>query len=236
MRVSSTQRVYETIKRDLLSGCYQPGDRILVEEVEDRLGVSRTPIREALLALQREGLVNIVPRQGYFARELSFREALDAYQLRVILEPIAAAMAAERVSPEELAEIQALVDVETDGSEESVTRAVDRNRGFHVRIARASGNERLAQIMEDLMDDIARLNYVELRTEHTEGSWRDEHETIVQALAQHDPAAAARTMRATFQGDTGLLHMRARAELARVLEEVGQELPSPEHLSADRSG
>jgi DNA-binding GntR family transcriptional regulator len=220
MRLSATQRVYEKVKQDLLAGAIAPGDRIVPDELCAGLRVSQTPVREALLALERDGLVRIVPRHGYFAREISFREALDAYQLRMILEPIATALAARRITADEIERIRELADVFTDNSEGSFVLAVERNRQFHLAIANASGNARLAKIMADLMDDIKRLLYAELRTEHTEGDWREEHSAIVDALQRHNPADAAAAVRATFAKDVGLLPLRAKAELTSLLEEV----------------
>lgn len=226
MRRSATQRAYEAIKGDVLSGTLQPGDRIVIEDLCAQLQMSRTPVREALLALEREGLIRIVPRHGYFVSEISYREALDAYQLRFLLEPIATAMAAQRVTAEELVELRALADVPRAGSEESFVRAIEQNRAFHVRIAEISGNERLAKIMADLLDDMKRLSYVELRTEHTEAGWQEEHEDIVGALERRDPERAARTVRATFHHDAGLLPVRARVELSHLLDEMNQpEIP-----------
>ena len=101
-RSGPRSRPVTTLKRELLDGVIRPGDRIADMDICARLGVSRTPVREALLALERDGLVRIVPRQGYFASEISVSDALDAYQLRFILEPIATALAARQISAEEI--------------------------------------------------------------------------------------------------------------------------------------
>jgi DNA-binding GntR family transcriptional regulator len=236
VRRSATQRAYEAIKGDVLSGALQPGDRVVIEDLCARLEMSRTPVREALLALEREGLVRIVPRHGYFVSEISYREALDAYQLRFFLEPIATAMAAQRVTRDELIELDALAGVPRDGSEVGFIRAIEQNRAFHVRIAEVSGNQRLAKIIADLLDDMKRLTYVELRTEHTEADWQEEHEQIVDALKRRDPKLAARTVRAAFHHDVGLLPSRARVELSHLLDEMEQpEVPRGSETEAGAS-
>jgi DNA-binding GntR family transcriptional regulator len=234
VRPSATQRAYEEIKKDVLSGSLQPGDRIVIEDLCARLQMSRTPVREALLALEREGLVRIAPRHGYFVSEISYREALDAYQLRLILEPIATAMAAQRVTPEDITRLRALAEVPQDGSEASFVRAIEQNRAFHVRIAEISGNQRLAKMMADLLDDMKRLTYVELRTEHTEPDWQEEHEAIVGALERRDPSLAARIVRGTFHHDAGLLPSRARNELSRLLEDMHE--PQPPYQAGAETG
>lgn len=226
---SATERAYSAIKRQLLTSVLEPGDRIVVEDIGSELGISRTPVREALQALAREGLVKVVPRHGYFVTEISYREALDAYQLRFILEPIATAMAARRINEEEIAHLRELAPVSTDGSDENILHAVERNRAFHIGIAQISGNERLTKIMADLLDDMSRLTYVELRTTRAEADWDEEHAAILDALERRDPMLAARVVRATFQRDAGLMHARAKEELVRLLA----EMDSPDSVNAD---
>jgi DNA-binding GntR family transcriptional regulator len=221
---SAADRAYKEIKRQLLRGSIEPGVRIAVEDICEKMGVSRTPVREALVALESEGLVRAVPRRGYFAREISFREALDAYQLRMIFEPIATALAARRIRTEDLAAVKELADLSTDGSEESIERALEQNRQFHLRICQATGNARLTRIMADLMDDIERLLYIELDSQHTEADWRAEHQAIVDALEAHDPAAAAAAAQATFTSDSGFLSLQAKSELTSLL---GTLAPAP---------
>ena len=230
---SAADRAYQEIKRRLLRGSIEPGIRIAVEDICEEMGVSRTPVREALVALESEGLVHAVPRRGYFAREISFREALDAYQLRMIFEPIATALAARRIRREDLDAIKALADLSTDGSEEGIERALEQNREFHMRIAQATGNARLTRIMTDLMDDIERLLYIELDSQHTQADWLEEHQAIVDALEAHDPAAAAAASRATFTSDSGFLSLQAKNELTMLL---GSLLPATADNDARASG
>jgi DNA-binding GntR family transcriptional regulator len=226
--------VYTALKRDLLQGTIRPGERILDADICRRLKVSRTPVREALLALARDGLVRIVPRQGYFATEIGVSEALDAYQLRIVLEPLATALAARRISDEELTELRQLLSelsrVEESASDTAVVDAIELNKKFHVLIAEASGNLRLARVLSDLLDALSRLVVVDLRTRRgTAGTWRDEHEKILAALEAHDPDRAFAVVREAFRSDEGLLFARARDDLDRVL---GPDL-SDEVLTAD---
>jgi len=204
-----------------MRGAATPGERIRVDKLCAQIGVSRTPVREALVALEREGLVRTVPGRGYFVREISFREALDAYQLRIILEPLATALAARRIRDAELPVLRELASVSTDGSEESITEAVERNREFHVRIAQASGNARLAEIMADLMDDTERLLYIELDTDHPQSEWEEEHLLILKALEERNPNQAAQASRATFTRDSMFLSAQAKLELANLLGSIG---------------
>lgn len=221
-RVRATEVAYTTLKRELLNGTIQPGERIADSEICRRLKVSRTPVREALLALERDGLVRIVPRQGYFATEIGVSEALDAYQLRMVLEPFATALAARRVNDEELGALRELLAelavAEADASDAALVEAIELNKRFHVLIAEASGNVRLARVLSDLLDALGRLVLVELRTRRGSArTWRDEHEEIFAALEARDPDRAFAVVRETFQSDEGLLFARARDDLDRVL-------------------
>jgi DNA-binding GntR family transcriptional regulator len=148
-------------------------------------------------------------------------DALDAYQLRFILEPIATALAARQISAEELSELRALLDslheIEDDPSEGALAHAIELNKAFHVRIAEASGNGRLARVMSDLMDALGRLVRVDLRTRTSAAAaWRSEHQQILAALEAGDPDRAAEAVRDSFQRDEGLLLARARDDFGRV--------------------
>jgi len=144
LKTSAKQWVYEFVKQQVLDSVIRPGERINDAHLCAALNVSRTPVREALLMLAQEGLVAVFPRHGYFASEISVGFALDAYQLRLILEPIATAMAAERITPTEIAALRRLVDVDIDANGNSVADVIALNKRFHVTIAQISGNSRLA--------------------------------------------------------------------------------------------
>jgi DNA-binding GntR family transcriptional regulator len=237
-RMRATKVAYTTLKRDLLSGTIRPGERIVDSDICRRLKVSRTPVREALLALERDGLVRIVPRQGYFATEIGVSEALDAYQLRIVLEPLATALAARRISDDELHVLRELLAelavAEADPSDTALVEAIELNKKFHVLIAEASGNARLARVLSDLLDALGRLVLVDLRTRRASArTWRDEHEEILAALEARDPDRALAVVRETYRYDEGLLFARARGDLDPVL---GSGLLSTEGRAGDGKG
>lgn len=219
-QASATDRVYDTVKRDLLEGVIKPGERIADAELRRALGVSRTPIREAMLALEQEKLVRIVPRLGYFAAEISVTDIADAYQLRFLLEPVVTAMAALRIGDDEIDELRELARVGTDGSQAGVARAIERNKQFHLRVAEIGGNTRMTRVMSDVLDALGRLAIVDLERRRTGESWTAEHLEIVDAIASHDPQRAAHAARATFEPDEGMLLKRTRTDLTRIVEEI----------------
>ena len=219
-KIPAMTRVYEEVRRDLLDGIIRPGERIPDAEICARLEVSRTPMREAMLALERDGLVRIVPRQGYFAAEIIASDVLDAHDVRFVLEPIVTAMAATKITDAELDEIRSLADIPTDHSEAGLARAIELNKAFHLRIAQLSGNARMARLMSEVLDVLGRLALVDLRHYRSVESWRTEHLRIVDALEARDPAAAAKAVRASFEHDAGLLPGGSQGDLARLLSAV----------------
>lgn len=218
--LSATSRVYEAVKRDVLDGVIKAGERIGDAELRQELGVSRTPVREAMLALEQENLVRIMPRLGYFAAEISVTDIADAYQMRFVLEPLVSAMAAVRISEEEADELRVLADVGTDGSPAGVVRAIERNKRFHLRVAEIGGNGRMTRAMSEALDALGRLAILDLQRGRRVESWTAEHLGLVDAIATRDPVCAAEAVRTTFAPDQGLLLKHTWSDLTRVVDEI----------------
>lgn len=175
-----------TILRDAILTCgLEPGAVLNERELAERLGVSKTPVREALSLLNHEGLVQILPRQAYVVSPITVRDVHESFDLRVILEGAAAELAAARISDAELAELNMVVAGES--RDEPVAGTLRRNVDFHSLIARASGNERLAALIEKLLGEMPRL----ITVGYVEG----EHEHVVSALRERNPARAGAAMR-----------------------------------------
>ena len=194
-----TGRAFRELRERIVSNTIAPGALIDDAAVARELGMSRTPVRESLLALRERGLVRIVPRVGHFVTEITAADVVDAYEVRLLIEPATASAAAQRITPAEVTALRHLVGF----TPEAVTpalfpRAVELNRRFHVGIAEASGNHRLAQLFNRLMDDLTRVIHYELAQGLTSGAWRDEHVGILDAIADHDAAEAGRLVRETI--------------------------------------
>jgi len=176
--------LYERLKRSIISGELVPGVIINEQEIATRFGVSRTPVREALLILAHEGLVKALPRTGYIVTEFPVREVVDIFYVRELLEVEAAGMAAGRVKDEE---VEALKQIHYGilGSEDRLSG----NREFHMAVADASGNARLAKMIGDFLDDVERI----LARDPLIVS--DEHNPLIDALANHDRDGAREAMR-----------------------------------------
>lgn len=144
------ERVQEALRTAILEGRLQPGTRLRAESLAERLRSSRTPVREALLLLAREGLVEIEPRRGATVRAFDAADLADLYEVRSLIEPHAAALAAQRIDDAGLARLTEVhaesLTIDPD-AEDGVTRLVALNEAFHRVIIEAAGSPRLTAAM-----------------------------------------------------------------------------------------
>ncbi len=155
----SPDPVYLALRRLIIEGRYAPGARLVEERIAQDLGVSRTPVRQALARVAAEGLVRIYPNRGAVVRTFSREDLVQAFELRAVLEGHAAASAAARITTTQLARleeaIQALEDSlarRFDSRQAEVHFLVEQNQRFHSTIIGASGNQRLADILPQVVD------------------------------------------------------------------------------------
>jgi DNA-binding GntR family transcriptional regulator len=214
----------------VLSGELPSGTRLRQEALAEEFGVSRTPVREALRKLQAGGLVELQPHRGAVVRGLSSREIRDAYEVRATLEALAARLAAERVSREQLKRLEH-AQGEFRGTlertvarrrggrevgEREVRRWGNANDEFHQTIHEASGNDvltgTLAQLNRSFPRDLSRLVIGE-STAMLEANVR-EHEAILEALSRHDPTAAYELMQEHVARAGGLVTLRVEQRTA----------------------
>ena len=147
---TSTLRVRDAIQHAIVTGALAPGERLRAEALAHRFGTSRTPVREALLSLEAEGLVAIAPRRGAVVRAFDAADLLELYELRAVLEPYAAARAAERMNKATLAALEAnyarAVACGGDGPR-AVEEQIALNEAFHRLVIGVAGSPRLEVAM-----------------------------------------------------------------------------------------
>ena len=146
-----TGRVQDELREAILAGRLEPGTRLRAEALAERLESSRTPVREALLLLAREGLVEIEPRRGATVRSFDAADVADLYEVRALIEPHAAALAAARIGADRLAELAACHDrslARDAGDEGSVAEQLALNERFHGLILAGAGSPRLTAAMD----------------------------------------------------------------------------------------
>ena len=187
---TTKQKIYKEIRRSIIMGHLQPGERLDIEEIAHQYNTSITPVRDALQMLTQEGLVSIKPRSGYFVTRMTLKQLRDMMELRKILELAAVERAAMRITPAQIQELRSVHAGYTGDDDVSYDRYTDENRKFHVTIAIASGNLELAEMIGRLHDRLAR--FMVLR--HAGQSQEFTHARIVDALEKHDPEAAKRAL------------------------------------------
>jgi GntR family transcriptional regulator, rspAB operon transcriptional repressor len=183
--------LYEAIRAEILACRMPPGAEMREQDLAERYEVSRQPVREALLRLERERLVTVHPRQGYQVNPISVADARDLLGFRLVVEPACAADAAERATPDALAALDAFRDLPADGD------FIAYNRAFHTALAEASGNRRMAATARDLIEQADRLVRVSLATIRGRNPAQlvAEHAAIVDAVQRRDARAARRLVR-----------------------------------------
>jgi len=183
-------RLYDEIKYAILTGRYGPRDRLVLSQLAQQYQVSKTPVRDALQALQREGLVEVIPRVGYFVTAMTVKDMRDIFELRKTLESMAVELAIARITDEEIDELAAIDLSYTRGSVETCVRYLQNHRELHYRIALASDNRWLAQYVSELLDQVQRFLFVHLNIRDWCEELRGEHDRLIEALRQRDVVAA----------------------------------------------
>lgn len=202
-RERASDSVYQTLRDCILSQEFQSGERLNVKELATTLGVSLTPVKEAINRLAIEGLVAINPRSGTYVTEISSEELAETFELRMALECLAAEKCVERITDEELREIEELVrgldgPVRTDRERKVHER---RNHEFHDRIVSLSGNRKLIDTYRSLNAHIkiARVHYSREGWEGRIELERKEHNQIFRALRRRDRDGVVRILRTHIQ-------------------------------------
>lgn len=193
-----TDKVADRLRRAILSGALAPGTHLSVPEIARQLGVSRTPAREGLIALEREGLVEPRASTGMAVIAGGTADVLELLDIREGLEIMTSRRAAERMDPAAVARLDALfVRHEAVVEQGDVARHVELDAAFHGMIREGAGNPRLARQLIQIDQQLRVLNSRLSRAEGWSGrAVLHDHKAILSAIAAHDPDEAERQMRA----------------------------------------
>jgi DNA-binding GntR family transcriptional regulator len=215
------ETVYARLKDAIITGSLRPMERITENKVAASYGLSRTPVREAFLRLEAEGLIQVVPQRGSFVSQPSVADILEIYQIRLPLECMSARIAAERIEDEQLAALEDLVNVErARGQGRSAERSLRASAEFHAVLYACTRNKRLASFLQDMQKQVHRARVLWPSTvARLEETWK-EHAAILAALRARDGAEAERLMRQHLE--------RAQAStLNRILPATPGDLNTP---------
>ncbi len=180
-------RVFHHIREDILSGKYSKDEELRENTIATELGVSRTPVREALRQLELEGLVNIIPNKGAVVTGLSVKDMKDIYVIRSYLEGLCAKWACDNITDtqlEELEEIQYLFEFHT--KKEHYEQLVELDNRFHDLIYDACNSRMLNHVLVDFHHYVQRLRKKTLSSHDRAVSCSTEHSAIVEALKKRD--------------------------------------------------
>lgn len=208
---------YNALLNEIRSGTLLPGERLREIELSERLGVSRTPVREAIRQLEADGLVTHVPRQGATVRSLDYAEVMELYEMRAVLEGTAAHLAARAASDIELEELEVLNERLAEAG--TGPDAVRINGIFHATLLDAAKNRFLTKSMLSLQKALLILGPSQLLDSDRAEAAVAEHRRIVVALKNRDGAVAETEMRAHIQA-AQRMRIRALQERNRKSDEL----------------
>ncbi|MFN3890611.1 MAG: GntR family transcriptional regulator [Beijerinckiaceae bacterium] len=201
---------YDEIKTRIITCALKPGEYINEASVCAMIGFGRTPVHQAIDRLCVEGLVDVIPRKGAIVKPMSFDEIMQIVEARGANEALGVRLAAQRIQPDEIARLRAILAQAGTALEEGATESLMRlDRDFHGVIARASRNAVLADILSKLHDRSLRVWFVSLNSPGRNRLVHEEHVAICEAIARHDPDAAEAAMRAHVESFRN--HLRQNA-------------------------
>jgi DNA-binding GntR family transcriptional regulator len=191
---------YRQIKEAILTGALRPLERITEEHIAERLGLSRTPVREAFAMLEAERLIVILAKRGGFVAPLSFDDILEMYQIRIPLECMTARIAAETISEEDLVKLEQLVESELGrNGKRSVPTSLARSQAFQEIVNSCAHNNRLEALLKELQGQTHRARGLLPSTAaRLNAMWQD-HAQLLVALKAGDAEAAERLTRQRLQ-------------------------------------
>jgi DNA-binding GntR family transcriptional regulator len=212
-----SNQVYNLLKEMIIDHRFQPGSRLNVEQLAREMGVSRTPVWEAVGRLEQEGLLENIPNRGVFMATLTPEIAFELYQVREELESLAATLAAPRIETAALDEMEKCLELQRQVIEKEDLVAYSRlDFEFHAAVYLASGNHVLQELLEAIKNKMRPLS---LQVQPLLSRFYQDHQNILQALKKHDPAAAA----AAFRRHNSKMKELMRSEMKPRNDEDSQE-------------
>ncbi len=183
--------VFESIREAILDGRLKPGERVMEIQLAEKLGVSRTPVREAIRKLELEGLLIMEPRKGAYVADVSLKDVIDVLEIRASLEGLAASLAATRASEEE---IEILKEKSAQFKEciekNDVQGMISKDTEFHEVILHAAKNKKLTTIIESLREQVQRFRVTYFTEYNMTAYLASEHQNVIDAIESREPEKA----------------------------------------------
>jgi Transcriptional regulators len=195
--------VFNTLRQAILKGELKPGERLMEIQLANRLGVSRTPIREAIRKLELEGLVLMIPRKGAEVAQITIKNLQDVLQVRGALEQLAIQIVCKNITEEGIAELKkANKEFEKAIKQGDLTVITDADVEFHEIIYNATNNTRLINILNNLREQMYRYRVEYLKDRNSHAKLVEEHELIIAQLSSGDEIGAVKTILTHIENQT----------------------------------
>lgn len=188
--------VFKTLRKAILTGELKPGERLMEIHLANRLGVSRTPIREAIRKLELEGLVTMIPRRGAEVAQITEKSMKDVLEVRRALDALCAELACDRISEEEMEKLEeACAGFEKATETGDTTVIAKADVALHDIIVAATGNQRLVQLVNNLAEQMYRYRFEYIKDKSQHERLIEEHKMIYESIRAKDKKAAAAAAR-----------------------------------------
>jgi DNA-binding GntR family transcriptional regulator len=190
------ERVYQQLKSDIIHGVFQAGEAINEKVLAHRYEGSRTPVREAIMRLQQESLLRLVPQKGYFVSHLTIHELNEMYEYRAEVEGFCAELAARRwTDPALVQHLTELAQTQYKTEDRNTyEHFIEADTEFHIGIAQLTHNRLLLRAVKEVRCQMERIMFASIDIGYYGEVPAREHSDIVEALRKHDPAAARQAM------------------------------------------
>lgn len=207
--------VFNTLRQAILTGELKPGERLMEIHLANRLGVSRTPIREAIRKLELEGLVTMIPRRGAEVAQITEKSMKDVLEVRRTLDALSAELACERISKEEEEALKkACQDFEDAVKTKDAKIIAKADVALHDIIAAATGNQRLIQLINNLAEQMYRYRFEYIKDASQHERIIQEHRVIYESIIKKDKEAASNMAKIHIDNQEKAVINRIRMEQA----------------------
>ena len=194
------QNIFDRLRREIMSCELKPGTKIYEQSLAERYQVSKSPVRDALQRLQEQQLIEVIPRKGYRIRPVSLSDALELYEMRLLLESASVKDAVKNASDEQTKQLDEFRQIPEIND---ITEWLEYNKGFHFAIANISGNSRMTRACQDVIEQFDRLTIISVNQMETNVSYHKfvhEHCDIIDAIQQREKTVANRLITAHING------------------------------------
>lgn len=205
--------VFNTLRQAILTGELKPGERLMEIHLGNKLGVSRTPIREAIRKLELEGLVTMIPRRGAVVAQITEKSMNDVLEVREALDVLCVELACDRITDEELKELNsACMEFELSVKTKDTKKIARADVALHDIIVRATGNQRLIQLVNNLSEQMYRYRFEYIKDASAHEKLVEEHGIIYKSLLEKDKETARRATRLHIENQKNAIINQIRLE------------------------